>query len=341
MTPFRVGIIGTGRPWRTPGATGFGMAHEHVRGYLASPDVALVALCDIVVEKACLFQEEHGGERVYQDYHEMLEKENLDIVSITTWPHLHYEMVIAAAEAGVKAIHCEKPMTLTYGGAKRMIQVCQARGVQLTFNHQRRFDTEFRQARELLKSGVIGKLLRMEAGCPDLFDWGTHWFDMLFFYNDQTPVEWVIGQIEPHGGRSVFDVKHEEQGISSFKFANGVKGLLLTGHTPTWEGYNRLYGEEGVIEVDMTRKPKLRIWGKGMKKWHAIKTEEVDAIKLGILDLIEALKTGRDPELAGRKALNATEMCFATYESARCGGRVELPLQIEDSPIAEILERSK
>jgi hypothetical protein len=36
----------------------------------------------------------------------------------------------------------------------------------------------------------------MEATCDNLFDWGTHWFDMLFFFNDETPVEWVIGQID-------------------------------------------------------------------------------------------------------------------------------------------------
>ena len=56
------------------------------------------------------------------DYHEMLARENLDIVSICTWPHLHAPMVIAAAEAGVRAIHCEKPMAPTWGEARRMVR---------------------------------------------------------------------------------------------------------------------------------------------------------------------------------------------------------------------------
>jgi UDP-N-acetylglucosamine 3-dehydrogenase len=193
MTTFRVGIIGCGRPWKTPGATGAGMAHEHAQGYKASPDAAIVALADINLDNARAFQDEHGGERIYRDYQEMLAQEALDIVSISTWPHLHAEMVIAAAEAGVRAIHCEKPMAPTWGEAQRMVQVCEEHGAQLTFNHQRRFDSEYRKAKELLKVGRIGNLQRMEGGCPDLFDWGTHWFDMLFFYNDETPAEWVIG----------------------------------------------------------------------------------------------------------------------------------------------------
>src|SRR5919202_2499059 len=138
MTPFRVGIIGCGRPWKTAGASGFGMSNFHAQGYTASPDAAIVALADINLENSRAFQAVHGGEQIYADYREMLARERLDIVSISTWPHLHAEMVVAAAEAGVKAIHCEKPMAPSYGEARRMVELCRARGTQLTFNHQRR-----------------------------------------------------------------------------------------------------------------------------------------------------------------------------------------------------------
>src|SRR5262245_47147310 len=102
MTQFRVGIIGCGRPWKREGASGFGMGNYHARGYEASDEAAIVALADLNLENARAFQAEHGGEQIYQDYREMLAKEQLDIVSVCTWPHLHAEMVIAAAEAGVK-----------------------------------------------------------------------------------------------------------------------------------------------------------------------------------------------------------------------------------------------
>jgi pimeloyl-ACP methyl ester carboxylesterase len=58
---------------------------------------------------------------------------------------------------------------------------------------------------------------------------------------------------------------------------------------------------------------------------------------MAVLDLIEALKTGREPELSGRKALQATELIFATYESSRRRERINLPLEIDDSPFIAML----
>jgi predicted dehydrogenase len=338
MTPYRVGIIGCGRPWKSEGASGFGMAHAHALGYKASPDVAIVALADVNLENARAFQAEHGGERIYADYHEMLAREDLDIVSICTWPHLHASMVIAVAEAGVKAIHCEKPMAPTFGEARRMVAACDEHGVQLTFNHQRRFGTRFRKAREILRSGAIGELQRLEGTCANLFDWGTHWFDMFFFYNDETPVDWVIGQIERTGGATVFGVPLEGQGLSHFKFRNGVRALLTTGYDAEPNAINRLTGTDGVIEVRLGGTSPLRVWGKGQSEWQDVEVnpnenELYEVVPRGILDLIDALKTGREPELSAHRAYRATELIFATYESSRRRGRVDLPLDIEDSPL--------
>ena len=334
---FRVGIIGCGRPWKSAGASGFGMSNAHALGYKASPDTTIVALADINLDNARAFQAEHGGDALYADYHEMLAQENLDIVSISTWPHLHAPMVIAAAEAGVKAVHCEKPMAPTFGEARRMVAACEEHGVQLTFNHQRRFGARFRKARDLLRSGAIGELQRLEGGCDNLFDWGTHWFDMFFFYNEETPVDWVIGQIEPAGGPTIFGVPIEGQGISHFKFRNDVRGLLITGYQAAPGAYNRLTGTDGVIEVRLGGTSPLRIWGTGHSAWQEIdvpanENELDDIVPRGILDLIDALKTGREPELSARRALRATELIFATYESSRRRGRVDLPLEIDDSP---------
>ena len=61
MAPFRVGIIGCGRPWKSQGATGVGMAHFHAHGYTASADTTIVALADINVENASVFLSMYGG----------------------------------------------------------------------------------------------------------------------------------------------------------------------------------------------------------------------------------------------------------------------------------------
>jgi predicted dehydrogenase len=338
---YRVGIIGCGRPRQTEGATGFGMSHAHALGYRQSPAAQIVALADLNLDNARAFQAEHGGDTLYTDYHAMLAREALDIVSISTWPHLHAEMVIAAAQAGVKAIHCEKPMALTYGDAVRMLAACEQHGVQLTINHQRRFGKPFRRAKELVQAGAIGNLLRLEGTCDNLFDWGTHWFDMFFFYNNETPVEWVIGQIDLRGGREIFGAPVEGQGVSWFQFQNGVQGILTTGHGSNPRLINRLVGDAGTIEVGHSAEVPLRIWAKGDADWRAVDVAEtlhgMEYVGRGVLDLIDALQQGREPELAGRRALQATELIFATYESSRRRGRVDLPLTIDDSPLLTML----
>ena len=81
--------------------------------------------------------------RIHIFHTEMLEKENLDIVSVCVWPKLHAQMVFDCVSSGIRAIHCEKPMADNWEDARLMVEKCRAAGVQLTFNHQRRFGLPF------------------------------------------------------------------------------------------------------------------------------------------------------------------------------------------------------
>src|SRR5215210_6957794 len=121
MTTYRAAVIGlggigTGRPSsfaRYP-LLGTSWPHSHVEAYAAYPETEVVAVCDLqetVLEK---FHATWGaalpGVETYTDYHEMLAKERVDILSVVTSDHRHSQIVIDAAEAGVKAILCEKPL---------------------------------------------------------------------------------------------------------------------------------------------------------------------------------------------------------------------------------------
>ena len=339
---YRVAVIGCGKPRSQEGATGFGMSHAHMHGFQETGRCELAAVADISRENAEAFAAQYAGAAVHLDYHEMLAQEKPDIVSVCTWPHLHAPMVIAAAEAGAKAIHCEKPMAPTWGEAKRMAEACERSGTQLTFNHQRRFLQPFRIAKELAHDGTIGELQGLEGQCGDLIDWGTHWLDMMFFYNNETPAEWVIGQIDSREEKKIFGLPVENQGICHFKFRNEVRGLLITGHEASLGGAaNRLVGTEGVIEL-WNQAPHVRVRGKGDAGWRTIETEEGlhggIAIDRAIADLVDALDTRREPELSAARALRSTEVIFATYESSRRRGRVDLPLSQEDSALIAMLE---
>ena len=353
MAQYRVGIIGTGRPRREEGSTRFGMSHWHARGYLASGRCEIVALADIRRENAEAFHADQGvaEAQIYEDYRQMLREAKPDVVSIATWPHLHAEMVIAAAEAGVRAIHCEKPMAPTWGESRRMHEVCAQRGVQLTFNHQRRFEAQYRTARRLIQEGAVGQVVQMQAACSNLFDWGTHWFDMLFFYNGDVPATWALGQIDSRSEKSVFGVPLEDQGMSYFAFENGVRGLLLTGDSlPAGEGRrrealgaaHRIVGTQGVLEVGAPRS-KVRLLAGAAAGFQDVPLDEgaentEGAIAAGIADLLACLESGAQPELSSHKAIRATELIFATYESSRRRARVDLPLEIDDSPFLAMLQ---
>lgn len=343
----RVGIIGTGKPQKTEGSTGYGMAGAHVEGYKSLPDCEVVALCDLVQERADQFNAERlgGSAAVYTNYKAMLAEMNLDMVSVCTWPDFHAPIVIDVAEAGagIRAIHCEKPMAAVWGEARRMERVCREQGVQLTFNHQRRFLDTFQAARRLVAEGAIGELKRMEGSCGDLIDWGTHWLDMFGFYNKESPGEWVMAQVDVRKLRLVFGVPIESQGICSIKYQNGVYGLLYTGEdSEEIVGCaNRLIGTEGVIEVSGNA-PNVRIRTTGDTDWRTVETTEGlhgdMANTRAVVDTVTSLREGRKPLLSSANAIQSTAIIFAAYESARRRGRIDLPLtDIDDSPLRAMI----
>ena len=351
MARLRVGFIGTGRRKERRDAKGFYMAYDHAAAYLklsrSLPDKCeLVACADIVREHAEAFAHANGipEEGVFTDYKEMLAKCNLDVVSICTWPHLHAPMVIDCAVAQVRAVHCEKPMADTWGAARMMVQECQRRGVQLSFNHQRRFGAPFRKAYELLKSGDIGDLQRVEIACPNIYDWGTHYIDMCELYVGELPAEWVIGQIDYRTEQLVFGAHIENQAIGMWRYRNGIFGMIATGRGMEMVGAeNRLIGSDGVIEVGVRGGPPLRARRRGSTEWETVDTNgehlhEPVFIQRSITEVVDALETGREPEISGRHALNATEIIFAIYESSRSRSRVDLPLKIDDNPLVSMVK---
>jgi predicted dehydrogenase len=232
-----------------------------------------------------------------------------------------------------------------------MAAACEENGVQLTFNHQRRFGKPFSKAKALVDGGTIGELVRLESFTSNLYDWGTHWFDMMFFYNGDVPAEWVIGQIDGRGGRAIFGAQVEGQGLSLIRYRNGVYGLMITGQAfmdPELETReercaNRLIGSTGTIEVGVRGGAALRYRNLDTGgAWQEVDVGEAETwaevVGAAIQGNVDALLAGREPELSARKALQATELIFATWESSRVRGRVDLPLQIEDSPLLSMIE---
>ena len=134
----------------------------------------------------------------------------------------------------------------------------------------------------------------------------------------------------------------ENQAICHFMFKNGVRGLLITGYEGNLYANNRLIGTDGVIEVGVEN-TQLRVRGKGEGEWRIVEVEEHmhgdAAIDRACADLVRALdEQGYKPLLSVDNAIQHTEVIFATYESSRYRGRVDLPLQAEDSALLAMLK---
>ncbi len=101
MDKVRFGIIGCGiiGPW-------------HARAISDAPEAELVACCDIIEDRARKLSADYGNVRVYTDYTELLQCDDIDAVCICTPSGLHGQMVIDAARAG-KHVMCEKPVEIT------------------------------------------------------------------------------------------------------------------------------------------------------------------------------------------------------------------------------------
>jgi predicted dehydrogenase len=307
------------------------MAHRHMAGYAKTGTCELVAVADLNRGNAEAFVAVHGpGAAIHEDYRRMMEEAKPDVVSVCLWPHLHGEVVCAIAPYGPKAIHCEKPMDIHWDACLEMDEVCRRHGVQLTFNHQRRFNLPFIRARELLDRGTIGRLRRLEAGWHNLFDSGTHWIDMMFFFNRDEPARWVLGQLDLREGKRVFGALHEGQGIATFGFRNGVRATYFSGRDHTDLGCMiRAIGEEGVLEI-LDTAPWVRVHRLDQPGWADHDPAESIHDDLGIHraieELIACLQSAKEPLTSSRRALQATEVIFATYESSRQRRRIDLPL---------------
>ncbi len=340
---YNYAIIGTGLLREKPGPTGYGMANTHFPAFNSSGRVKLVAIADLVPDHSAAFLKNHGQDApTYTDYQKMFQEQQIDIVSICTWPNVHSEIAIACAKAGIKVIHSEKPMSDTWNGAKAMKAAADEAGVLLSFNHQRRHIKLFQHLKSLLDDGAIGKLLQIEAHCPNLYDWGTHWFDMLQYYNNESDVEWVIGQIESHTEHRIFGQRHENQGMVAYRWKNGVMGVLLTGSPSGIGCAQRIIGQDGIIEVLNERKYRMYTSKGSPANEVEIPQGDLSDHQLTALDVIRQLdEPGHISFLNANNAIRASEIGFAAYYSSLRRGRVDLPLTYGGNAFSEMLDRGE
>ena len=323
----------------------------HARGYQAAPGTTVVAVADPDQAAARDLAADLGIAGVYADYQDMLEAERPAVVSICTPPALHLEAARAAVAAGVRAIHCEKPVATSFADVLALRDLARAAGVQFTVNLQRRFEPVHRFARAQLDAGAIGRVVSLEGYCPNLPDWGSHVVDLMLFYLGDRRPAWVIGQVDVTVNRYVYGAFAETSSLTQVRWEDGTGAVIVTGRepqTPVLNLENNLgllvQGTAGRLDVRGARCVVHRFgaedivftspfsrdtstWERGVDP--AIVAGTADAIA----DLLASLRAGRRPALDGDHAVAGAEIIFATYESSRSRRRVPLPLHPHDNAL--------
>lgn len=346
VSKLKAGVIGCGS-----------IARRHIYGYLVSGRYEVVALADVVAgtmeEFDKDFVEYHDYNPThYTDASKMLDKENLDVVSVCTWHGDHAPWTIAASGRGVSAVLCEKPMAEDLGHAKDMMNTCRANNTKLVIGHQRRFLPSYNKARQLITEGAIGEALLIRSRTGDgLHNQASHLMDMFRYLLGDIDCEWVIGNVERLTDKFERNIRVEDKAVGLFGFPNGSRAMVeadLDKKRTLYQG-GIISGSEGMIELFPDRLRLLNAstdgkWKEMAPRGKFFKAQDSSFENLEgcsaqadeLADWIEGkIDTHRGEATHGYKAL---EMVIAIHESARVHQQVMLPVQTRAQPIDVMVE---
>lgn len=138
--------------------TGF-WANYQIPAWMELEGVELVALYNRTKSKAESLAHQFGVPHVYDNVQQLLDTETLDFVDIITDVDTHAPFTEAAAKKGV-AVICQKPMAPKLQVAEQMLSICQSSGVPLFIHENWRWQSPIRKVKEIMDSGVIGKVFK-------------------------------------------------------------------------------------------------------------------------------------------------------------------------------------
>ncbi len=325
--------------------------HSELLGLNQIKDASLVAVCDIVNEKAKKIGEQFSVP-YYDDMDEMMQNEDIDVVTVLTESGNHAKHVINLAKYG-KHIVVEKPMALTLDDADAMIGACDKNGCRLFIVKQNRFNVPVVKLREALEAGRFGKLVlgtvrvrwsrdqeyynqdkwrgtwAMDGGV--LTNQASHHIDLL---------EWMMGDVESVFAKSItalVDIEAEDTAIVTLKFKNGALGIIeaTTAVRPKdLEGSITVLGEKGTVEIGGFAVNKMLHWNfdeptegdENVMEKYSVNPPNVygfghQAYYEHVVDSILNNKAQLVDGLVGRKSL---ELIMAIYESIETGKEVFL-----------------
>ena len=346
----RFAIIGAGRPNQNLGS------HDSYNGVGEYHAMAIVkyarleAVCSKSENSAHALADKFGVKNVYTDYRRILERKDIDAVTIAVPSGLHGDIAIEAAQAG-KHILLEKPIDVTLEKAEKVVAECEERNIKLCVAFHHRFGV-LREVKEAVERGDMGKLVVTNAFCRRyrtkeyytqsgwrgtwnldgggcLMNQGIHILDAML---------WIAGCVESVSGFTVNRthpyIEVEDSAVASLKFFDGSLGILeaTTSCYPDLSDRIEIHGELGSIILDgyplkillqISKGKKVRALAGTGKKQPPMYSSMHDGL---IRDLVEAIQTDREPLVNGHEGLKSLVLIDAIYKSAKSGKRIDFAL---------------
>ncbi|MBM7564051.1 Gfo/Idh/MocA family protein [Paenibacillus sacheonensis] len=332
-----------------------GWADAHAKAYQASERIELVGICGHSnTERLKALADRYGIAARTLDLETLLRETNPDIVDIVSSPDARLELVKTAVRfPSVKLINIEKPMALTPSEAYEIEALCKAHGKLALVNHQHKYLPAWHKAQQLLRAGAIGEIEFIRASTKvNIMEQGSHVIDMVMYFNDFSPIAWVMGQTGPYEGKDSSSIVAPDEAMASILFANGVRATVecgafarsLQGETnPFYHIGVDAYGTEGHLKIALNQTLEVRnyITGEHTVEKSSWDEHHFDALLAYVNSIPEYLANpegGHICDLA--HAMLSFQVIMAIYHTAEYGGKVELPRRFEDGIVERFADKA-
>ncbi len=159
--PVRVGVLGAGR-WAE---------RAHLPGWKRDPRAELVAVCDVDSTLAEQAGSQFGAAVISTDYREVVERDDLDVIDVCTPSHTHFELSMAALQAG-KHVLCEKPVAYDFHDTLKAAGIAKEKGLKTKLGFTFRYSPAMRYMKALVDDGFCGEPFIYNA-----YEQNSQWLD--------------------------------------------------------------------------------------------------------------------------------------------------------------------
>ena len=316
------------------GVIGLGVGEQHVIGYQRIPNVEVTDICDIDPSVLKIVGDRNDVPNRHQDYKQITENPNIDVVSIASYDNGHAIQAISAFENG-KHVMIEKPLALNRHEAEAILRAQQDSGRFLSSNLVLRKSPRFQELKNWIAKGYFGEIVTIEGDYLHQILWkltqgwrgemefycvtyggGIHMIDLMRWLLDEEIVE-VCGMSNKKLTRgSKFDF--DDTVTNLLKFKSGTVGRTtsnLGAQRPQIHGLS-VYGTEKSF-INDTPHAKL-FHGDNSEDIEIVETNYPGIDKFGLLpDFISSIRIGNEPEVSAKDVFRVMDICFACYESLK------------------------